>query len=403
MDEQKWTDDKVEKLFKEMPDLKDSRSKEEILANLKKDERLKSETVSPLKRKKSWMPVIVAVAALLVLSVILPSMLNGDKSEMEKTMETSVESGDSEGQIPAASSDDMMRGMNEEAEANSIYAQASDGVSHIMMPEQLKGMHTLRIGLTHEATVIPVTFLISAAQIAEDFPEGEPDSVALYNQYAQELPETELGFDEYHPYEGELTSRGNLIYHRLPKGHPYDIASAALYVYENSIQTTFIDHKEVRVVDENEDVAQFDQVGSVEPIKLTGGKKQLPYYKYVLPSGDTYLLPDGGSTYETVEAALLGMKERPNDLVQLLVPQTIDYDVQLNDETAEIIFREPLDLSKIDARRATEMIEGFMLTAYNYDQVVKLENVVQKQFGKYDLTSVLPEPGIVNPVHFSRP
>lgn len=403
MDEQKWTDDKMEKLFKEMPDLKDSRSKEEILDKLKKDERIEP-PIEP-KRKKPWLPASVAVAALLVLSFLLPSMLNDDKREMDQTMEISVESGNVKEQFPAVEHSetyDAESAIEEEAMEVEMFSQKSDPGSHILLPGQLEKVRTLQVGFTHEAIVFPVTILIPDSRIAEDFTVGRPDSVALYNKYAKEFPELELGFDAYHPYKGELTVRDDIVYHRLPTGHPYDIASAAVYVYEESVRATFTDHKELRVVDENGGQAQFDQVGAVEPIKLTGGKKQLPYYKYVFPSGDTYLLPEGGIAYKTVEAALLCMKERPNDLVQPLVPETIEYDVREDEDYAVITFRKPLDLSEMETVAATEMIEGFMLTAQNYGKTVKLENVVQDQFGKYDLVSVLPEPVAVNPVNLDH-
>lgn len=402
MDEQKWTDDKMEKLFKEMPDLKDARSKEEILDKLKEDKRIEP-PIEP-KRKKPWLPASVVVAALLVLSFLLPSMLNGDKHEMDQTMEITVESGNVEEQFPArehSETYDTESATNEESVEAEMFSQKSDPGSHILLPGQLEKMRTLQVGFTHEAIVFPVTVLIPDSRIAEDFKVGRPDSVAIYNKYAQEFPELELGFDAYHPYEGELIVQDDIVYHRLPTGHPYDIASAAVYVYEESVKATFTDHKELRVVDGNGDPAQFDQVGAVKPIKLTGGQ-QLPYYKYVFPSGDTYLLPQGGTAYETVEEALLGMKERPNDLVQPLVPETIEYDIRENENYVVITFRKPLDLSAMEAATAMEMVEGFMLTAQNYGKTVKLENVVQDRFGKYDFATVLPEPAAVNPVNLDH-
>src|SRR3954469_18219992 len=80
MTNNQWDDDKLEKLLHSMPKIQDNRSKEQVMVNLKKDLRLK--TTRRMNSKK-WVPVIVAVAALVLLSLLVPSMLNNQDSTME--------------------------------------------------------------------------------------------------------------------------------------------------------------------------------------------------------------------------------------------------------------------------------------------------------------------------------
>ncbi|WP_203246436.1 hypothetical protein [Sporosarcina beigongshangi] len=84
----------------------------------------------------------------------------------------------------------------------------------------------------------------------------------------------------------------------------------------------------------------------------------------------------------TIEAALLEMKE---------VPKGILYTVQEREEVAVITFTEPLDLSRLNQDEVSAMLEGFILTAKNFNMQVRLENVMQSTFLHYDLTTVLPE------------
>ena len=42
------------------------------------------------------------------------------------------------------------------------------------------------IGLVEAANVIPLTFLIPESLVQSDFPEGNPNSIDLYNKYASE-------------------------------------------------------------------------------------------------------------------------------------------------------------------------------------------------------------------------
>ena len=124
----------------------------------------------------------------------------------------------------------------------------------------------------------------------------------------------------------------------------------------------------------------------------------MPYYKYTMPSGEFYLVPAGGRVYDTVGNALAGMKVRQGDIFESVIPESVTYTVREENGHIFITFKDQLDLSILDPVEATAMIEGFMLTASNFNQQVQLENVVQEQFGKYDLTTVLPEPIGVNPL-----
>ncbi|MCZ2259489.1 hypothetical protein [Sporosarcina sp. G11-34] len=400
-----WDNQKIEELLKQAPTIQDHRPKSEVLAKLKQDERFRK-----LNRKKvasKWIPAFVAVAALLLLSVLLPSMLRGNEAKMDRASEDSdltitrnVEVGDSSkaaNENGTAISDVY----EESAKESSLVLASKNNASHILLPGHLDRMRAFRIGLTTDANVIPVTFLISEQQIIADFPEGEPSTVELYNMYATEIPEEELGFDDYHPYKGKLTLKDSIISHIVPEGHNYDLSPAALGVYEKSVDETFIDYDKFKTVDDNGELVNFGYVGLMEVKELYKGKRPLPYYKYVMPSGETYLTPDGGTYFATVEEALVAMKKAPNDMVEVLVPEQTNYEVRVADGVAIVSFKEILDLSQMNPTDALAMIEGFMLTAQNYHMVTKLENVQQSEFGNYNLTANLPEPVAVNPYYLT--
>ena len=97
-----------------------------------------------------------------------------------------------------------------------------------------------------QASSIPVTFIIPNSQIEKDFGFLKPTSYDLYKKYADRLDESALGFQEYHPYQGDIAADNHVIIHQLPKGHGYDIASASMEVYLNTLQDTFYGYQEVR-------------------------------------------------------------------------------------------------------------------------------------------------------------
>ena len=112
-----------------------------------------------------------------------------------------------------------------------------------------------------QASSIPVTFIIPNSQIEEDFGSKNPTSYDLYTKYAARIDEESLGFEDYHPYKGALIADAQVIIHELPKNHGYDVASASMEVYLNTLQDTFFGFQEVRFENEDRSTVLFSQVG----------------------------------------------------------------------------------------------------------------------------------------------
>ncbi len=403
----KWDDNKIENLLGDMPNIQDERPKSDILTRLKLDERLNSPNRNRNRNRnrnksKKWIPALVAVAALLVFSLLIPSMLQQNEGAMDEVSEAKsdanlMRNGQSENSKEVESEKSAMDVASDPAaKAFSVDPTRMAVESHVLVQEDMQGMRTFRIGMVNAATIIPMTFLIPAERIAADFPDGDPDSVALYNKYAADIPEVDLGFEDYHPYKGEITVQDGVVVHKIPAEHPYDLATATMYFYMNSLRETFTDYATFKIVDQNGDFAEFDQVGTTEVIDL---KRPLPYYKYIMPSGHFYLIPYESGDSNTVVEALLAMKVAQNDIVEELVPDTLAYVAQEQDGVAVITFKDQLDLSSMDPVDANAMLEGFMLTATTFNKRLRLDNVMQDTFGKYDLTTELPKLVGVNPTH----
>ena len=349
MTDNKWDDSKIDSLLSSMPDIRDERLESDILMRLKQDERLHPprRTVS-----KKWIPAVAAVAALLIFSLFIPSMLRQNDSAMYDNANDVPGNSSSQAKMSMDHAEDSMH--DEDAEVASVDKPEAEAFNaavtrmvpenHVLLQEDLQGFQPLEVDLVaDEGTTVPITVLIPTERVATDFPQGQPDSETLSNEYATTIPETVPGFEEYHV--------------------------------------------------NNEASNQME--------RATNGNPQ-PYYKIVMPSGQSYLTPSETGHVLTVEGALLAMKEVQNATLEKLVPETIMYGVQEQDGVAVITFTEPLDLSVMDQGEVNAMLEGFMLTAKSFNKQVRLENVIQTTFLRYDLTTVLPEPVGVNPIYFSE-
>ncbi|MDS9470795.1 hypothetical protein [Sporosarcina pasteurii] len=390
MDKEKWSEEKIEKMLSQVPNPKDNRSIDEVYTRLKNDKRLQDQ--QPIERKSwKWMPIAVTIAAVLLLGILTPSMLKDSQHQSDQVSESTF--------MQMDESADELAEVEKSIEEAALFQ--ADKSSHLLLADELDGYIPFQIGLVSRAHVIPVTFLIPSETIQVDFQKENPNSVELYQKYAGQLREEALGFDAYHPFEGEIIAEEGMVRHKLPSNHSYDRSSASIQVYEGTIRSTFNDFSKVLPVQENGDAIEFSQVGTMDAIQINHDRHAASYYKYTLPSGQTYIVPqDAGEFAETVEEALLNMKKQFSDDFESLVPESVHYDVQVVEDTVFIQFKDLLDLSQMNDDEARLMIEGFMLTAEQFQLAIKLENVMQENFGKYDLSEALPRPVASNPVDF---
>lgn len=391
-----WNDDNLDKLLHSMPKIKDDRPSSEILERLKNDNRMKEDRRPKVKK---WIPSIVAVAALLLLSLLLPSMLKGNQDMVSEPMMDNTRSANK--QSIARDYKTESGSVEEDSDTESFETTTFSSMeimgmrSHVVLADVDDNSFFLNLGLVHEANVVPVTILIGKDRVQADLGIDNPDSVALYKEYAGVFDEESYGFDNYHPYKGELTTSEKTVIHKLPKNHGYDMAVAILDSYTDSVKETFTDFDEFKVVDNDGNPLIFDYVGEAMDFPL---KRQLPYFKYVMPSGEVYLIPYENGDSSTVTQALLSMKKAENDIVTEVIPAGIDYQVTEEDGVAVVTFDSLVDFTTIPQNDVMQMIEGFMLTASNYDVQVQLKNIEQSHFENYDLTKPLPKPIGANPI-----
>ncbi|ARF18590.1 GerMN domain-containing protein [Sporosarcina ureae] len=393
MSKDKWNEDHIEKRLRDMPVVKDQRSKDEIMQRLKEDSRL-SEPNGPKKRpsKSKWPPILAAIAAIVLLTILMPTFIQ-QNNEVSMEQATTEESADP---IEVESSEEMQS--NDASDASVFTRQASTPLSYAAYPSDLMGHTVFHIGLaTNQATIVPVTFLIPNERLAERLGTS-PDAVALYNEYAKTLDEEALGFIEYHPYKAMISSNGKQVQMKFTADHTYDTSSATLEMLNRSVQDTFLGYDEIKFLQEDASPITFDQVGQVEePIALSGMVSHQAYYRFLKSDGEVVLSTNFGKTTETVEQALNDMKVSPNDVYSTVVPKEIDFTVKVNEELVNVKFTEELDLDQMQPEEAMQLIDGISLTAASFDKYVKFDQVKQKHWNEFDFTQPVEKPIGANP------
>ncbi|KXH82047.1 hypothetical protein [Sporosarcina sp. HYO08] len=411
MNEKKWDEDKIETLLKDMPNIEDHRPKSEILARLKADERF----TAPRRqnRLKKWIPAMVAAAALLLIGILVPSMLNDSErlasrdstsQDYAETAALEAESNDAQLYSSQATDDGYLKGTEESVAVETenklvAFAERSRTLKNAVYPQDLEGMTVFHLGLLgDQALSIPVTILIPKSQIEKDFGNVNPTSYELYEKYAAEIDETGLGFGEYHPYKGQLLAEGDALIHKLPQGHGYDSSSAAIETYTHSLQDTFYGFQEVRFQNEDGTPAEFDQVGEPGALPLTNGRNATSYYVYEQANGEQFLSPNFGQTYANLPEALEQIKEQPNDLFLSVIPEHIEFNVIPKADVTVVKFKQLVDLETMEQKRAMQMIEGLLLTGASFGEQLQFENIMQEEWNGFDFRKPLPVPVGSNPM-----
>lgn len=401
MPNNKWDDDHIENLLKDFPAIKDERPKEDVYKRLQQAHK-------PQKKKpKHWIPYLVAALAFITFGVLLASMLgqNGNDSAFDMSgSESSEESADTnstaveEGEGAESESADMESSeaaeSGEGSEAFNFTEETLESAGTSVYPEEFDGQTLFTLGLTENALVIPVSFLISDDRLREDFGTTDVEAAELYNRYAAEIDEQALGFDDYHPYSGKITATAEGIEHTLPQDHAYDMASASMTVYFNSLSASFADAAEISIIDEAGGPANFDQVGPVQPINPTN--QNIAYYSYAAANGNFYLVPGYDMPHETAVEALNAMKASPNDLYGSLIPAGLDYSVSETEGTVTVEFTETVDFDSYEYQEVLRMIEGMVLAADSFGKELLLDNTATESWDRFDFTGPLPVPAGIN-------
>lgn len=404
MPNNKWDEENIENLLKDFPTIKDERSKEEIYGRLQKAHK-------PQTKSRNWIPYFVAALAFITFGVLLASMLSQnsndsafDVSDSESGEDRAAESSDSSsealenGDVSESEQDEHASSNATDAEEGSesfnSMESTSENPASTLYNDQLGEMALFTVGLTENAVVIPVSFVVWNSKLQNDFGTAEVGAVELYNRYAAEIDEEALGFDDYHPYSGRIEKTETGIEHLLPIDHNYDMSSASINVYFNSLLASFNESKEISIVDDNGNPAVFDQVGSIEPLETLLGN--IAYYSYVTANGFSYLVPGYDMPFENAVLALEAMKSSPNDLYVSLVPDGLEYSVSETEKTVTLAFDEAVNFDSLGYQEATRMIEGMVLTADSFGKELVLDNTDSKTWNRFDFTGPLPVPAGIN-------
>lgn len=382
MKQEHWDEEQIESLLKQTPKMRDVRSKEEVFKRLQEEELFEEEQSVLPQKKFHWKSLLVSIASIFVIVLIASSFIG---TTPELAIEEPMLEQDLTADEAAFSTFEMSRALVAPQRTALYEDQVGDSTPFL-------------IGLAgDDAESVPISVLLPAERIQQDFANESPTKLALYEHYAPLINEEALGFMAYHPLVGELTEQNDTLTHTLPAAPPYDGGTAAMSNYIGVLVDTFKDsYEEIVFADEAGGRFESSQIGSMPPLELKSDQTKYNYFLYTMRDGRQYISPNFRMSYPDVETALQNMTTEANDIYQTLILPNVTFTTAVEGDVVTVTFEEPLDLEQQDAQAAIRMLEGMLLTARNFDKSVNFENISPAQWYDFDFTKLMPMPIAAN-------
>ncbi|MCM3093080.1 MULTISPECIES: GerMN domain-containing protein [unclassified Cytobacillus] len=414
MKESKWSDEELQELLNQMPKIKDTRDPREIYQTI--------EIKMGKQKKRTWiLPAAAGAAALLLLFILAPNLMNWQESA-DKQVEIQSEQTQSSKQIttennriteakdeetessPLAKEEDQQEDHSELAgdpekessDDKSMKSFSSEASPTAVYEEDLAGKEVLTYAIPDKEAqnIVPVSVLV----------DDDPDRTKfdLFEDTMSKLTEEAWGLYDYYPLKANLSyDQGNrMLTVDVPADHPYSKSSAAEYLLENVLSDIMknLEIKKINLRTEGKAGIEFSHFGNREEFIPENSNGNLIYY-FLYPNGaeSTPFLVPFKEELDSVKEALNAMKKnRSENNLQASIPDNIDFEIE-EIKDGKLIIRFNNESEIIDNEPTLHAIEAILLTAKDFDfETVKLENADVDKIGKFDLTQELKVPVAAN-------
>jgi len=404
MKKEHWDEKEIELFLKKAPKVTDHRSKDEVFNRLM-DEGAFNEDPPQLQPNNQkgirWAPLFVSIASIFIIVLISAQFIGNNESVSMQNETFDLADPETEENMTMSAKEDAST-QTERSMINSFSTEVQPERT-LVYENELEGNTLFTIGLAgDDAESVPVSILIPNEVVAEKTGTENPTMLQLYNAFSPLLDEQSMGFNEYHPYKGELREEGDKLVHMLPEDHQYDAGTASLSNYLGSLIDTFSDaYTEVEIENTAGTPIYFDHIGDVnEPFLLNDENAQYNYFMYQMRNGAVYLSPNFRMSFTDVQEAIKNMTVEANDIYRTVILPGVYLKVEEADAIVTITFEEPLNLENYEPAQAMRMIEGLIMTAASFDKQVKFENIVQEQWGGFDFSKPVEKPVAANRIHY---
>ncbi|WP_442594621.1 negative regulator of sigma-X activity [Neobacillus sp. D3-1R] len=398
MRKSEWSDNELEQLLKEMPKIKDHRDPRDIYQSLS------------IKAKKRRRPVWVipsiatAAAAVLMLLLISPNILQNIGQNSDKSSKSEVASQDNSKEMRQAKKVD-------EGQMNSL--DANPGVDN--NNTGFAADHSLMAIATPETAVYAedvldqevITYLVPdqnaqlLVPVSVIVPKENKTWLDMFQANSEKLTEDQWGLSDYYPLNAKISIVDKqTINIDVPEDHYYGMGSANETSFLTIIQQTLNHQDQVQKVTfstNGKPGIMLGNTGEKEELQRSEEKEKHGYFLFMPNTSNMPFLVPSIEEFNDIESALESMRTE-NEVYGL--KSALSFDFEIIEKAGELLTIKIKDNSPLtDEPKNVYAIESILLTAKEFGFTsVKFENASIAQIGRFDLQNEIKVPIAPNKV-----
>lgn len=386
MKKSEWSDKQLEELLRQMPKIQDHRNPRDIYQNL---------SIKKRKRPAWLVPGFATAAALLLIFLLVPKMLDGTESSFNSAKQ---EESSSEEKISLADDNSSIMMKKEDV------AETENGISGaepkmLMTGSDKTALYDYEVG---NGTVMTYWIPDSQAQILVPIStvvniDSNKDWLTTFTESMGLLKEEEWGLTDYYPLNATFKwdSINNTVTVDVPKDHKYGQGSAAETNFISSLKNNIVSNSQVskiKLTTNGQPGMELGNYGVIEEIEVERNGKQA-YFFYTPDGMDTTYLVPSTDKYQDINAAFEAMKigQQELGLAASLVPSFTIKEFTIKDNKLVITMDDNAALE--NNRETINSYEAILLTAKGFGiETVTILNPPIQILGPFDLSKEMKVP-----------
>ncbi|OIK15535.1 hypothetical protein BIV60_09255 [Bacillus sp. MUM 116] len=385
MKKSEWSDKQLEELLRQMPKIKDHRDPRDIYQNL---------SLKKQKRPVWVIPVIASAAALLLIVILIPKLLVGNRFSLSQEDEKS----ERKMELISKMQDKAIEMKKRQSSSKSMDSTGAEKFG-LMREMNLKtAAYEGEIGnrkiLTywipdHQGQIlIPVSTIVNR--------KASQSWITLFNENMVHLKEEKWGLSDYYPMNATLTlnEKENSVNVDVPRNHPYG-QGANETIFVNAIKkdiSTNSNVKRIRFSTNRHPGIELGNFGHLEEINAENENKRA-FFLYPSNNQNKPFLVPSVSKYNTINAAFTAMKNDQSEwgLQASILPAMKFRKMVIKKNTLYLTLNEKSMLE--DSPKTIYSIEALLLTAKEFGiKSVFILDAPLTRVGIFDLTKEIKVP-----------
>lgn len=391
MKRQKWNEEQLEQLLKQLPSVKDKKTSEEIYQSIQFKQQ-KNNT------SKTWIaPTIATVSALFIFAMISPFLFQNinPNEESAKDIASSSEQHVKMEKYSAKDSEISEAKLEQEStiEQSTLDKKAilSDG-QETFVTSISEAEETLTVGFTdgNAQNIIPISVNINENQ----------DKIEQIEDIIPEINTEELGLIGYELSSTEFSDKENTEEIKIEyKGKP-KLLGVNEGLFQEAIVETFrwLNFKKARLYTNDKEGIEFSHSGLKTELDLKQESKKA-YFLYQYDEHTPKLLVPSKDQYASIDKAIEAMQKGLPDqnLKPTIMNNIATIGIKENGEQLEVEFKQGTLFENSES--TIIMLESILLTAKEFGyKTVQFKEMNIDKIGVMDVTKPIEVPFSPNPI-----